>query len=350
MRTIAILIPTLKKGGAEKQAVLLGNALSATHRVRLFVLFPEAGLEKELVDLFAPGLENMSLLSGGSLRRLRALYKELRAMKADTMFCYLTYPDFWGPVVGRLAGVKHIYQGLRNASLPTAKLVLEKLGNMLSTGAVVNNHAGVDVFRRKGIRRMTVIPNCYLNPKAATEHPLRDEVRVISVARFVAQKDYETAIAAFARAHAAVPSLRYRIIGHGELEEQIRQWIKDYGVEGCVELTINPKNIPAYLADSDIYLSTSLFEGTSNSIMEAMDASLPVVATDVGDNAHLVHDGESGFVTAVKDVDAIASAVIRLAKSPGLRNTMGAEGNAILHRDFSMQAFTRNYLALLSAQ
>lgn len=348
MSTIAILIPTLKKGGAEKQAVLLGNALADTHKVHLFVLFPEAGLEKELMDLYAPGPENITMFSGSSMSRLRELYRRLRAIKADTMFCYLTYPDFWGPIVGRMAGVKHIYQGLRNASLPTAKLMLEKIGNVLATGAVVNNYAGMDVFGRKGIRRMTVIPNCYLNPKAAVERPMRETVRVVSVARFVAQKDYETAIAAFARAHAAVPSLRYLIIGHGELEQQIREWIKAYGVEDCVEMIINPKNIPSFLADSDIYLSTSLFEGTSNSIMEAMDASLPVVATDVGDNARLVDNEKSGFVVPAKDVDAISSAIVRLAESHDLRVRMGREGNCILHREYSMQAFRQNYLKLLS--
>lgn len=348
MNTIAILIPTLKKGGAEKQAVLLGNALAETHKVHLFVLFPEAGIEKELLELFLPGHDNITMLSGNSMSRLRALYRGLRAVKADTMFCYLTYPDFWGPIVGRMAGVKRIYQGLRNASLPTAKLVLEKVGNMLATGAVVNNYAGVEVFGRKGIRKMTVIPNCYLNPKPAVEHPKREAVRVVSVARFVAQKDYETAIASFARAHAIVPSLRYLIVGHGELEQQLREWIKAYGVEDSVEMVINPKNIPSFLADSDIYLSTSLFEGTSNSIMEAMDASLPVVATDVGDNARLVENGVSGVIVPTKDVDAIASAIVRLAESHELRVRMGREGNDTLHREYSMQAFRQNYLDLLN--
>jgi glycosyltransferase involved in cell wall biosynthesis len=58
-----------------------------------------------------------------------------------------------------------------------------------------------------------------------------------------------------------------------------------------IKIFINPANIPDILNECDIYLSTSLFEGLSNSIMEAMVAGLPVIATDVGDNKYLVKDG-----------------------------------------------------------
>ena len=85
----------------------------------------------------------------------------------------------------------------------------------------------------------------------------------------------------------------------------------------------NPSNLDEYLSKSDIYLSTSLFEGLSNSIMEAMAYSLPIIATDVGDNNYLVQDGYNGFVTNVKDVDEIAKKLLSLVIDKEKRLKMG---------------------------
>lgn len=83
---------------------------------------------------------------------------------------------------------------------------------------------------------------------------------------------------------------KFIIVGYGELESQVRQWVNAYKVGSFTEILINPNNIPQLEYDADIYLSTSLFEGTSNSIMEGMNANLPVVCTDVGDNYCLVKE------------------------------------------------------------
>lgn len=347
MHSISILIPTLKKGGAEKQAALLAKVIhDSGHSVVLIVVNGAAGFEPELVALC--GLPDSDIVCLPARGKKRALRRVLRERKVDTMFCYLTWPDFWGPIVGRMAGVKRIYQGLRNASLPAYKMLLEAAGNVLSTGAIVNNHAGVPVFRRRGIRRMTVIPNCYPSPRPAREaHEDAGEVRIITVGRFVEQKDYPTAIAAVANAMAANSDLRFTIIGHGELETIVRSLVQQHGIADRTEILINPPGIVDRVAQADIYLSTSLFEGTSNSIMEALDVSLPVVATRVGDNDRLIDDGVSGFLTRCGDTEAIATALLRLAGNPALRLEMGAAGHRLLIDRYGMEAFSRSYLNII---
>lgn len=346
-RTIGILIPTLKKGGAEKQAALLASVLKNDYRVVMIVMAPDSGMEEENMEIASLPIGDMITLSGGIISQIRQLYFVLKRNRIDTLFCYLTRPDIIGPIIGRMAGVKTIYQGLRNAELPKAKLLLEKIGNEWADGAIVNNYAGEKIFFQKGLRNMTVIPNCYPDPKSYTERKDSRYITVITVGRFVAQKDYHTAIAAVSKAMGNVDNLKFKIIGHGELEGQVRDWIKDFNIADRCEILINPKNIMGHLLDVDIYLSTSLFEGTSNSIMEALDASLPVVATDVGDNCKLVEDGVNGFLTGTGDVDTIANRLEKLAADRVLRLDMGREGNAILKRDFSMEAFKSRYMELL---
>lgn len=348
---IAILIPTLKKGGAEKQAALLAAALKSDYDVSLIVMQPSGGMEAENLAIADLPSDRLITLSGNILKQSFLLFQYLKKLKINTLFCYLTRPDFVGPVLGRFAGVKFIYQGLRNAELPKAKLLLEQLGNEWSTGAIVNNYAGVPLFKKAGLRHLSVIPNCYPNPQPERiRNNNSDKITVITVGRFVPQKDYPTAISAMATAMSSNPKLRFKIIGHGELQQQVEQWVAQSGFSNRFDILINPHNIMQHLLDADIYLSTSLFEGTSNSIMEAMDASLPVIATRVGDNDRLINDNENGFLTNPGDIKTIADKILTLAYNADLRNRMGVAGNRKLKSEFSTEAFKSHYLSLLSHQ
>src|SRR5664280_952701 len=83
---------------------------------------------------------------------------------------------------------------------------------------------------------------------------------------------------------------KYLIVGYGPLEKEIRHLAEELNLQKEVEILINPPNIPDILKTCNIYLSASLYEGLSNSIMEAMVAGLPVIATNVGDNCYLIKD------------------------------------------------------------
>ncbi len=349
MKNILICIPTLKKGGCEKQAALLASVLKDDFNVKIVLFYPKSGFEPELVKISGLEDEDIIKLSGSMLQKMWQLGKTIRKGKFDTMFCYLTAPDFYGTIVGRLCGVKKIYLGLRNAYLPKGKIVLERIASQFATSAIVNNFAGVDVFSKFGIKKQIVIPNCYPSPHDYKVHHEREFVEVITVARFVAQKDYATAIGAFAMASKQDERLRFKIIGHGELESEIRQMVKIHSIDDKVKILINPPKIIEHLLDSDIYLSTSLFEGTSNSIMEAMDASLPIIATNVGDNSHLVRDGVNGYITNIKDIDTISSKLLKLSSSSQMRAEMGRKGNEILHTEYSVEKFRESYQSLINS-
>ena len=71
-------------------------------------------------------------------------------------------------------------------------------------------------------------------------------------------------------------------------KKNIRNWVKENDLENIINIYLNPDNVQKFISTADIYFSTSIFEGTSNSIMEALNWSLPVVATNVGDNEYLI--------------------------------------------------------------
>ncbi len=350
MNNISILISTLDSGGAEKQAVLLAVQLSQKTKVNLIVLYGQHAEYKRNVTLLANSTVNVNKLTGNMLSKMKEIRRILKETRTDVLFNYLTMPDLIGSFVAKLTGVK-VYNGIRNSRLPKGKRIMERLAhNIWATGTVFNCYSGADYFSELGFKKekITVIPNCFpdiAEPMSRTEGISKT---IITVGRFDPQKDYKTLIA-------SVASLKRKdfhlcIVGYGILEEQIRQWVKEYGIDDLAEIHIKPNNVQELERTADIYLSTSLFEGTSNSIMEALNWSLPVVATSVGDNNHLVIDGENGFLHPIGDVNGIASSLNCLLDSAELRNKMGQKSNQILRDNYSMEIFEKRYMDLIEGK
>ena len=134
------------------------------------------------------------------------------------------------------------------------------------------------------------------------------------------------------------------------LEAQIREWVEQYGIKDRTDIHIKPNNVSELERNADIYISTSLFEGTSNSIMEALNWSLPVVATNVGDNDHLVIDGVNGYLHPIGDATGLTTSLCKLLDSVELRNQMGVRSNQNLRENYSMEIFEKRYLDLIEGK
>jgi L-malate glycosyltransferase len=97
-------------------------------------------------------------------------------------------------------------------------------------------------------------------------------------------------------------------------------------------------DLRSHLGGADIFVLPSRSEGFSNAIVEAMAASLPVVATDVGGNAEAVRNGVSGFIVPAEDPRALADAIIQLLRDPLKSKEMGVAGEKIAAEDFTTEA------------
>jgi glycosyltransferase involved in cell wall biosynthesis len=169
----------------------------------------------------------------------------------------------------------------------------------------------------------------------------------LSVGRFHHAKDYHTAIKAVALLHEKTDGFIYRIIGYGQQESQIRSWIKDYDAGAYIDIVINPSNIEKYYIDADIYFLSSIFEGLSNTVLEAMSYSLPLVLTDVGDNDLLLSNGMNGFMCDPGDHKAMSEALEELLNSHEKRLNYGRESYNRLVNTFSEDIFRQNYNRLI---
>jgi glycosyltransferase involved in cell wall biosynthesis len=192
--------------------------------------------------------------------------------------------------------------------------------------------------------RTSVIPNA-VDVHAAPRGPAGgDPPRAISVGRLKEPKDFAGLIAALGEVAA---SYRAVVVGDGPDRPALERAIAETGA--AVELLGERDDVAAQLAASDVFVLASRSEGMPISILEAMAAGLPVVASAVGGVPELVEDGVTGLLVPPGDAAALAAALERVLGDPALRARLGAAARARAEERFDVEAFRRAHLELYRA-
>lgn len=189
-------------------------------------------------------------------------------------------------------------------------------------------HEGVDV------ERVVAMPAGSVH--AALFLPARSPV-VGNVGALVAQKGQHTLIAAAALVVRAVPDVRFVILGEGELRPALEEQIKHLHLERHVFLAGFRADAIELMKDFDVFALSSIFEGMCTSLVDAMAAEKPAVATAVGGVPEVVAEGETGFLVPARDHRAMAERIVRLLKDEPLRRRMGGAALARARRLFTVE-------------
>ncbi len=185
-------------------------------------------------------------------------------------------------------------------------------------GQFVTIHTGIDLepFRepvdRAGVRAALGIPV--------------DVSLIGTVARLTEAKAPQDFVRAAARIHANCSDAHFVWVGDGALESESRALAESLGLESVFHFAGYHDNIPAILKSFDCFVLSSHWEGFPLAVLEAMAASLPVVATRVMGTPEAVCDGETGILVPIGDVNALADAVEQIIRNPALANAFGRAG------------------------
>jgi glycosyltransferase involved in cell wall biosynthesis len=193
-----------------------------------------------------------------------------------------------------------------------------------------------------------VIPNA-VDVRGAPRAGLdRARPRLIAVGRLRPPKDFDTLL----RALAALPPTGFdaAIVGDGPQREGLRAQLEALGLDDRVRLEGERQDVAQRLADADVFVLSSRSEGLPVSVLEAMAAGLPVVASAVGGVDELVVHGETGLLVPPADADALAAALGLLVADAGLRRRLGAAGRARAEARFDLRPFQRAHVELYSRE
>ena len=151
-----------------------------------------------------------------------------------------------------------------------------------------------------------------------------DEVLGITVANLRRNKDYPNLLRAAKRANELEPRVRFIAVGQGPLADDIATQHTELGLGQVLQLLGYRRDISALMNASDMLVISSIHEGLPVVLMEAFAHGLPVVATTVGGIPQAVTDGQEGFLVPPSDSEALADALVEVAKDAERRRTMGA--------------------------
>ena len=189
-------------------------------------------------------------------------------------------------------------------------------------------------------------------PATIAGYPFSDPKHWVvgTVGRMQEVKDQTTLARAFVIALQRRPdlrgTLRLVLVGDGPLRSQCAAILEQAGAADLAWLPGDRSDVPEVMRALDCFVLPSLAEGISNTILEAMACSVPVVATDVGGNAELVRSGITGEIVPPADPEAIAEVLVRLAGDPQRCARMGAAGRIDAVRRFSLNTMVATYQAL----
>ena len=200
-------------------------------------------------------------------------------------------------------------------------------------------------------RPVTHIPNAVGLPL----HPPRPDrssaevFRILSVGRLHPPKDYPTLVEAasilFGKRPDLAGKLVFDIVGEGSERAKIEALIGARRLEGKVRLLGLRMDVPDLMRDADLLLMTSSWEGLPITLLEALHARLPIVATNVGACPEVVRDGENGFIAPPGDPQRIAESILRIMDDPALAFRFG-ERSAERALEYGIDASVDRHLEL----
>jgi len=351
------LITSLEVGGAQ-HGLLLGLprfdndkyehvVCSIMDRMQMASQFRMAGIKVISLNL------NRKIDIAVAIRLRRVLKQE----RPDVLHTYLLHGNILGRIIGRLVGVPAIIGSER--TIGQARLwgrIATRLTNPLTNAVEVNSEIGgkaattdlgVPAEKIEVVRSGLDLKAFSASTKRAdirSELNVNDEQRlIVYVGRLRPVKGVEYGIKAFAKALEQNPNMHFALAGEGEQRTYLQTLTSELGIDDNVSFLGVRNDLPDLLSAADIVLLPSLNEGFPRTAIEAMAAGKPVIATRVGGSPEAIADGKTGILVPSKDIDAMSSALVKLAGDAELQARLGAAGRLRAEQNYSVD----NYVSRL---
>ena len=347
------LITSLEVGGAQ-HGLLLGLPrfdsakyhhviCSLTDQMQMKDQFQEAGIEVK-----SAGLKNKTDMA--ALFRLRSIIMESRP---DILHTYLLHSNVLGRIVGRLCGVPIIISSERTiGQVKRWGQLLTKLTNPLTNAVEVNSQTGATIIQETlgvpsekiQLVRSGIDLDAY--SKQSNESEIRNELNlnshqhlVLYVGRLREVKGVEYGIKAFKLVTTEHPNLHLAIAGEGKQHRGLQNLVNELGINNQVTFLGVRNDLPDLFAAANSVLIPSLTEGFPRVAIEAMSAGKPIVATNVGGTPEAIIDGKTGLLVPPKDIQAMASALLKLINDSKLQSQMSIAGAKLARDKYSINRY-----------
>ena len=356
------LIGSFNQGGSERQAVQLTRLLHEGGRYRVHVACLDSGgpLRTEVEQLRLGDITEFPLTSfydRNMVTQLRRFGHYLREREIDVLHTHDFYTNTFGMAGATFARVPVVRIASRRETggmRSRAQKFVQHRAFVRADAVVANSDAVRKELIAEGVRENKV-KTIYNGLDLKRLTPSRDLdrgetlaqlgiadatsrrlVTIVANMRHVV-KDHRTFLRAARRVHAEVGDSAFVLAGEGELLESLRAFAEEMGLARDTFFIGPCERVAELLKVSDVCALSSTHEGFSNSIIEYMSASRPVVVTDVGGAREAVINGETGYIVPPGDDEGMAVRIISLLRDPSRAAEMGRQGRRVVEEKFSCE-------------
>jgi glycosyltransferase involved in cell wall biosynthesis len=350
---------------------LKGVSGSEGHLLALLPALRDAGIDARFLGLDVPGSDaalfherleaagvpHQSVRCGADVspRMARDVIRAVQAERPDLVHTHLVHADVYGALAAlatrtpyvstRHNDDRYLLGPFRYVDLAVARKV-RRLIAISDAVRVFLVKAGHDprklITIHYGLDELPAAPS-QPTPEAAGIPP--GAPLALAVGRLIEQKDHATLLRAFAHVRERLPDARLAILGSGPLEGATRTLVTELGLEDRVTLP-GRTEIRDWLARADAFVHTSRWEGFGIVLLEAMLASLPIVATRISAVPEVVVDRQTGLLVAPGDDTAVAASLETLLRDRERAATLGDAGRRRALEQFSVARMVERTLAV----
>ncbi len=299
-------------------------------------------------------------LSPRGIRRALKVFGIMRSKRYDCVLSFFETSDLVAALLGPLAGIKKRISNRRDTGFRLSPLMQRvyrfinpRFTHFVAVSDAVKSSliaANVPSSKILTIYNAVQLPaySADARQRVRGELDLPADALVISiVASLFPVKDHATLLNAAAPLIKNDPSVYLLLIGSGPEQARLADIADKFRITDHVVFTGHRDDIPEMLAATDIFALSSLTEGLSNALLEAMAAAKPVVVTAVGGNPEVVRDEVDGFLVPAGDAEAFTRAFERLLSSSILRNELGRNARDRVQATFSIDTMLKHYTSIL---
>jgi glycosyltransferase involved in cell wall biosynthesis len=356
---IAVVMTSFDPGGTERQMTELVRRLDP-HRwaVHLACFHARGAWFGRAAEAAASVVEFpiQTFRRPSALRHMWAFANWCRARRIAVVHTTELYSNIFGLPGAAIANVPVRIANRReiNPDKSVAQIAMQRAAYAAAHKVVANSRAAADRLRLERVpdRKIAVIANGLDFDRFHPRNPRPKLRKVVVVANLRTEKGHDVLLNASVDVLRRHPDARFEIVGGGPRLHPLLARAESLGVLHAFTFLGHRDDVPARMADGDIFVLPSRSEAFPNAVVEAMAGGLPVIASGVGGILELIDDGATGLLVPPGDAPSLADRLCRLMDHPSLASRLGnaarAEALARYSFDRMVAAFDSLYLTELT--
>lgn len=354
MKNILIVITQAENAGAQKAVLKLYDYLKDQYNVKITYLFVQ---DKEYLNIIQKLYDISILMKSRSKKELINLFKIRKLIKTENINLVFTYTH-WSNILIPLLTIGlsiKIIANKRGALWKYPKVRLleslilkkNKIKKIICVSKTLVDEAIIS--QKISSNKVKYIPNGITCNSYLLKEKNNDEIiKILFVGRLHEQKGIQYLLEGFKKLIAKYQNVKLVMCGDGILKDFVFDYISNNNLSKYIELNGNVKNISEYYMNSNVLISTSLWEGFPNVLLEAACYKLPIIATNIDGNLELIENEKSGFIINSASSDAVCSALEYFINNRKLFGNYSQELLKTLKEKFDDKIIKDKYLEILN--